>query len=83
MSALELLRQRGPMRAVDIAAALSKTVEDVYAELVPLEGRGEVRIELSYSGLGDPVREWAALDPPVKRSSRRASWRLTGDPVYG
>ena len=54
MTALDLLRQRGPMPAEHIAAVLQVPEVDVYTELVRAYDKGAVRI--------NPGREWEAMD---------------------
>jgi len=58
MTALDLLRQRGPMPVAHIATVLQVPEVDVYTELVRAYDKGVVRI--------NPGREWEAMDEVVK-----------------
>lgn len=48
-AALDYLRKHGPSKVAAIAKSLGIPRESVYAELVPLESRGVVRVVVSYS----------------------------------
>ena len=54
MTALELLKDRGPMPAAHIAAVLEAPEVEVYVQLVRAYDRGEVRI--------NPGRDWEAME---------------------
>ena len=61
MTALQLLKQRGPMTAENIAHALRLQPETVYAELVRADDAGKARINVVH--LGDKrYCEWEAMD---------------------
>ena len=61
MTALDLLRQRGPMPALHIAQALHVPIGDVYAELVKAETQGRVRINVHHYDKHN-FCEWEAMD---------------------
>jgi len=61
MTALDLLRQRGPMPAGEIARKLNLQLETVYAELVRASDQGKVRINVHHDR-GRRVCEWEAMD---------------------
>ena len=61
MTALQLLKQRGPMTAEDIAHALVRQPEAVYAELVRADDAGKARINVVHIG-ERRYCEWEAMD---------------------
>lgn len=63
MNALETLASHGPMTADKLASLLSVHIEELYAELVALEGAGKVRV-LCHK---DNSREWEAMDLSAKK----------------
>lgn len=60
MTAMEFLRDRGPMRARDIARATRRPAQDVYAELVSAEARGLAEIRCMDRRNQSAIRLWAA-----------------------
>ena len=61
MTALQVLMSYGPLEARHIAQHLGVPIEAVYAELVPLESRGLVRINVRFVGREDVAREWECM----------------------
>ena len=66
MSAHSYIWRMGPAEAVDIACRLMVPVEDVYAELIPLESRGLVRIVVTHERGLRPVCRWESMAEPVR-----------------
>lgn len=60
MTAIEVLRERGPMRARDIARTTGRPAQDVYGELVSAEARGLAEIRCMDRRNQSAVRLWAA-----------------------
>lgn len=60
MSALQTLRQLGPMEAAFIAGLLNIDIDDVYRELIHAEALGLARVRVTYAGRQVLAREWVA-----------------------
>lgn len=62
MTALDLLRERGPMSALDLALELGLPESHlVYVELVAAESRGEVRVLPEWRGHKPEPHKWEAM----------------------
>ncbi len=60
-SSVDVLRRRGPLRAVEIARELDADPVDVYVELVSAEARGEVRVVVDRVRNVMPIKSWEAI----------------------
>jgi hypothetical protein len=61
MNAIEILREHAtPLPALLIARRLGKPIEDVYAELVAAEARGEARVVVQHKRGSMADRNWTA-----------------------
>jgi hypothetical protein len=61
VTAIELLRQRGPMPALRIAQHLRLQPETVYGQLVRAFDKDQARVNVVYEGSRRTV-EWEAMD---------------------
>ena len=60
MTALEALRQYGPLEASVIAEIIGQAHEALYADLVAAEGSGAARVVVHHAG-GQRWCEWEAI----------------------
>ena len=61
-TALETLRMNGAMEAKDVARLIGARLEDVYAELVAAEAKGQAWVEvITFRCSPWSVRKWVAL----------------------
>ena len=58
---LRYLREHGPATVAEISRATGLRREAIYAELVPLESRGVVRIVVTSEWTGNRLREWECM----------------------
>ena len=80
MTAHGYIRRMGPAEAVDISCRLMVPIDDVYAELIPLESRGLVRIVVTHERGLRPVCRWESMAEPERLStpSRDSASRVDG-----